>query len=129
LGLQGDLTLADEQTSSQLVKIVMAADVFVSPAPGTRTDLGSLMAMASGVPVVAGRETDDFLIRDKTARICDPTSREQLAGAIKGMLDDHVAARSLAEKALGYCRDEHRPSTMVEQVASVYRQVADGHDG
>jgi glycosyltransferase involved in cell wall biosynthesis len=129
LGLRREVTFADEQFSSQLGKIIMAADVFVSPDPPEGIDLGSLMAMASGVPVVAGRGEDGFVVPGRTAILCDPTSARQLAAAIMGLLDDHASARALAESALEYCRDEHSPSAMVGQVARIYRQAASGHAG
>ena len=122
-GLQRDLTFADKQSGVQLGKIIMAADIFVSPDPGPGIDLGGLMAMASGVPLLAGRDTEDFITDGQTALVFDPTSGRDLTDKLSGLLDDRAAARALAENALEHCREQHRPSAMVSTVAGLYRQV------
>lgn len=125
-GLEHDLTLADHHSSEQLGKVIMAGDLFVSPDAGPQIDFGSMMAMASGVPVLAGhvgRDMDDFIIDGETAEVFDPAASGALAGKLAGMLDDHAAARSLADKALDHIRRNYSPTAMVSAVSNIYRSV------
>jgi len=123
LGLQQHVTFADQPTSSQLAGIMKAADIFISFDPGRQIDLASLTAMASGVPALAARDREDFIIDGKTAIVFDPSSASQLTDKVAGLLDDHASARALAESALEYVRRMHSPASMAAAVARTYRQA------
>ena len=127
LGLERYVTFADRESSSHLADIMSAADIYISPDADANIDLGSLIAMAAGVPVFAGRDKEDFIVDDLTALTFNPLSARQLADKIALLLDDHSKARSLAEAALTYTREHHSPAKMVSNTVEVYRRaMADG---
>ena len=126
LGLQQQVTFADQPTSSQLAGIMKAADVFISFDPGQQIDLASLIAMASGVPALAPRDREDFIIDGKTAVVFASSSASELTDKVARLLDDHAAARALAENALEYVRRTHSPAGMAAAVARTYRQAIEG---
>ena len=103
-----------------------AADVFISFDPGQQIDLASLIAMASGVPALAARDREDFIIDGKTAVVFASSSASELTDKVARLLDDHAAARALAEHALEYVRRTHSPAGMAAAVARTYRQAIEG---
>ena len=45
---------------------------------------------------------------------------EDLTAKLVSLLEDRVLARSLAENALAYLRENHSPANMVAEVARIY---------
>jgi glycosyltransferase involved in cell wall biosynthesis len=124
LGLRGDLTFVDPQTVSQLPQLLKAADIYVAAAPSRRYDLNALLAMASGVPVVAtANPSVDFLIPGRTASLFRAGDPADLADKLDAFLHDHAAARAQAESALGYLRDNHSPARTVAWMSDLYRRT------
>jgi glycosyltransferase involved in cell wall biosynthesis len=137
LGLRQDLTFVEHQCGKNLVDIFKAADIYVAPSPYAGVDMGALLAMAGGVPVLAGvcdpgspasvrpgkGGSCDFVIDGRTAGIFRSADAHDLADKLAHLLDDHAAARALAESALGYLRENHSAAKMVAAVAQIYRQV------
>lgn len=122
LGLLGDLTFVDRTRPGELTGILKAADIFISPAPSHRVDIGLLAAMAGGVPVLAAAGgAADFLIPDQTALTFPAGDAAELTVKLEALLDDRAAARSLAENALAHLRQHHSPARMAKQLAEVYR--------
>lgn len=126
LAMQHEVIFAEPQTSSQLAEIIKAADVYISLNPGKDIDFGSLLAMAGGVPVLAGRDQEDFIIDGRTAAVFNPASSGELVEKLAALMDNRAAARDLAEGALEYLRRHHSPSDMVAAAARIYRQSVSG---
>ena len=125
LGLMDALTFVDETGPEQLTGIIKAADIFVSPTAGNRVDIELLAAMAGGVPVLAAQgSAGDFLIPDKTALVFRPGDSPAIAQMLQGLLDDHAAARELADAALAHLKENHSPARMIQKMADLYRQIA-----
>jgi glycosyltransferase involved in cell wall biosynthesis len=124
LNLRQDLTFVEHQCGKNLVDIFKAADIYVAPSPVAGVDMGTLLAMAGGVPVLAARGgSSDFIIDGQTAGTFRSADAHDLADKLAHFLDDHAAARALAESALGYLRENHSAAKMVAAIAQIYRQV------
>lgn len=125
LGLTANLTFVDRQDADELKGILRAADIFISPAPSNRLEIELLSAMAAGVPVIAaGAKACDFIIQDETALTYRSGSAAELADKLALLMDDHYAAKKLAEKALEYLRKNHSPAKMARQLIDLYYAVA-----
>ncbi|KPK85617.1 MAG: hypothetical protein AMJ81_03230 [Phycisphaerae bacterium SM23_33] len=125
LGMMGELTFVDRQTPEQLMGILRAADIFISPTASDRIEIEVLAAMAAGVPVLtADAKVSDFIIPGRTALTFKAGAASELAEKLIGLLDDRVSARSLAENGLALLRENHSPAKMAGRLAELYRSVA-----
>lgn len=124
LGLWGELTLVDRTAPEELTGILKGADIFISPAPSARLDIGLLAAMAGGVPVLAADGgAADFVIPDRTALTFPPGNAAELTVKLKALLDDRASARALAQNALAHLREHHSPAKMARQLVEIYRST------
>ena len=127
LGLNSVLTFVDRQQPAHLAGIFKAADIYISPVPDRGIDIPVLLAMAAGDPVIAaGSGCSDFIIADKTALLYRAGDWMELTGRLRGLLDDHAAARKLAENALEYLGEHYSPAGMVSSLAGIYRRTCLG---
>ena len=126
LGLRSDLTFVDRPPASRMPELLKGADIYISPSPSRSLNMEALLAMAAGVPVLAARsDAADFLQEGKTAMLFQAGNPADLTGKLTSLLDDRASARSLAESALSYLRENHSPARMVVWLASIYRQAAE----
>jgi glycosyltransferase involved in cell wall biosynthesis len=124
LGLKGELTFVASQPADQLVGILKAADLYVSPAPLEELDVQALLAMGAGVPVVSvDSASSDFLKDGRTTLRYKRGDAGELMARLTALLDDHAAARGLAESALEYLGTHHALTDMVARTAEIYRRV------
>ncbi len=125
LGLREALAFVEHQPPTQLAGIFKAADIYISPAPLRQFDMHALLAMAAGDPVIAaGGGCSDFLIDGQTALLFKSGDAAELTVKLTSLLDDHAAARALAENSLDFLRENYSPAAMVHSLAAMYRQVA-----
>ncbi len=125
LELTDVLTFLSGMADGQLSGLFLAADVYITPKRLAWYDLHALLAMASGLPVIASSDAaDDFIQADRTARVFDPARSEQLLEVLEDVLRHTAQTRAMVERALEYLRSTHGMSTMTRQLAELYRQVA-----
>ncbi len=125
LGVLSEVTFAGRQSPSQMVGILKAADVFISPVAQERTNMSQLLAMAAGVPLLTAHKSDGYLVIDGKTAICYQEGDEKaLLIALSGLLDNPAAANMLASDALAHIRDIHTPAGMVASLAEIYRNAA-----
>jgi glycosyltransferase involved in cell wall biosynthesis len=130
LELTDVLTFVSGQADQQFAGVCKAADLYLSPLDLPWLDLPCLQAMASGIPVIAPEEAgEDFLVDSGAVARFPGGDAEAMAETIAGLLDDRARARSLAEKALEYLRENHSASAMVQRLSDLYRQAVDGEAG
>jgi len=123
LGLRSVLTFVGTQRPEQLLEIYKAADLYVAATAGATVDVQALLAMAAGVPVIAAAGgACDFLIDAQTAEVFPRGDCQRLTDELVRLLEDHAAARAMAERALEYVAKAHSPAGMVGAVADIYRQ-------
>jgi hypothetical protein len=124
LGLMGELTFVERQPPWQLTGMLKSADVYIAAAPAAKLDFQSLLAMASGVPVLSvSNPVSDFLKDAQTTLQFARADASELTAKLLSLLNNHDAARSLVEKALDYLRQRHAPADMSARMAEIYRQV------
>lgn len=100
-----------------------AADLYLLPVVPERYTAHVLMAMATGLAVMAPtKTTEDYLIDGQTARLFESRPSD-LADKWLALLRDRDEARRLARGALDYVRAYHKASFMVSAVAVLYRQA------
>lgn len=118
------VTFAGSIHDAESFRIAMAAsDLYLLPVAPERYGANVLMAMATGLAVIAPTETvEDYLVDGQTARLFDPRPGD-LAEKWLSLLQDRAEARRLAQGALDYVRAYHKASFMVCAVAVVYRQA------
>ena len=123
-GLNPRLTFIDRQPALQLQGILKSADIYISPVASSHVDVGSLLAMAAGDPVLAPADSvDDFLVDGQTAVRFQPGDPGDLARKLITVLEDRERASATASSALTYLREHHSPAGMVSRVSSIYRQA------
>ena len=129
LGLREELTFVTGQPMAELPGIFKAADIYISPTTYASIDMRSLLAMASGVPVLAAGPggVSDFLRHGETATFFTQADAAELTVKLAALLRDRPGARGLAEGAIEYVRDHHSPAVNVTGLGHIYRQtVAEG---
>jgi phosphatidylinositol alpha-1,6-mannosyltransferase len=113
LGLRDHVVFCGAVSDEELPLHYHLASAFVMPSryiekEGSVEGLGLvyLEAMASGVPVIAGRSggVPDIVRDDDTGLLVDPGSVTQLAAAILSLLTDDNLAERLAARALAFVR-------------------------
>ena len=128
LALASELTFVERQPPWQMTGILKAADVYISPAPIHSVDFQSLLAMASGVPVLSIESpASDFLKDGRTTWQFRQGDASGLTKKLLSLLEDRAAAKGLAENALDYLRRYHAPVDVSARTAEIYRRaIAEG---
>ena len=124
LKLRSMVTFAGAMHDPESLRNAMeAGDIFLRPVAPQRFTAHALLAMATGLAVLAPAGTiDDYLIDGQTARLFEPRVND-LAEKWLGVLQDRDQARQLARGAQEYVRSYHKASFMVCAVAVLYRQA------
>jgi len=126
MGLHPRLTFIDRQPAMQLQGILKSTDIYISPVTTPQLDVGALLAMAAGDPVLAPASSqDDFLVDDQTAVRFQPGNAADLTQKLIAVLEDRARATALATGALDHLRKHHSPAGMVNRVATIYRQAVE----
>jgi glycosyltransferase involved in cell wall biosynthesis len=123
-GLRSLVTFAGTMPDSESLRNAMvASDLFLRPMAPDRFTAHALLAMATGLAVLAPAGTiDDYLIDGQTASLFQPRVTD-LAEKWLSLLRDHEQARKLARGAQEYARAYHKASFMVCAIAVLYRQA------
>lgn len=110
-------------TAAQRRDLLAGATVFAYPSRYEGFGLPPLEAMAAGIPVVATRAGSLPEILGTGALLVDPLDDDELASALRGLLDDPAARTALVARG----RDQvarYDWSTTAARFASLYRSVA-----
>ncbi len=86
-----------------------------------------LEAMAAGVPVAAARVggVPDLVRHGETGLLFNPSSAEEMATAVKQLLEDHAATR--AARAREEAGKRFRPEVIAARHIEIYREVVSAH--
>jgi len=129
MGLNPRLTFIDRQPALQLQGILKSADLYISPVASPQVDVGALLAMAAGDPVLAPADgADDFLVDGKTVVRFRPGDSGDLTRKLIGVLEDRERTATIANGALDHLREHHSPAGMVRRVAAIYRQAVEARE-
>ena len=125
LGLNPRLTFIDRMPALQLQGILKSADIYISPVASPHVDVGALLAMAAGDPVLAPDDSaDDFLVDGKTAVRFRSGDAADLTQKLTHVLEDRDRSSATVGGALAHLHEHHRPADMVGRVSTLDRQAA-----
>lgn len=100
LGLQWQVTVAGQVSDPELAALYAGAALFVYPSLYEGFGLPVVEAMACGVPVVTSRDTAAADVAGDAALLVDPRSEDQIAEAMRRVLDDAELAENLRRRGL-----------------------------
>jgi sugar transferase (PEP-CTERM/EpsH1 system associated) len=123
LGLASRVWLAGAQ--DDVPGIMRAMDVFVLPSRNEGISNTILEAMASGLPVVAGRVggNPELVVEGVTGALYGDSDVEGLMGALMGYLDDPVRRRLHGEAGALRVRRHFSMGAMVESYLELYDEI------
>jgi glycosyltransferase involved in cell wall biosynthesis len=101
-------------------------DMLIMPGSNQRFSINTLIAMATGLVVLAPNDTtENYLIDGTTASLFDPRIPESLTEKWLSLLDHRDEASRLAQSALDYVRSHYQASTMAAATGALYRELCD----
>lgn len=108
-----------------LPELMRAMDLFALPSLWEGQPLVLLEAMAAGVPIVATDVGGDaeVLGGEKYGTLVPPSDPATLAAALKGLLDDPVAARARADAARAHVFAERTHTAMARQYELLFSSL------
>ena len=93
-----DVTFLGRVTDEELVALYRGAAAYLDPSLFEGFGYGILEAMASGAPVVASNVTSIPEVAGDAALLCDPNSPDQLAAALRRVLDEPGLADRMRDR-------------------------------
>jgi glycosyltransferase involved in cell wall biosynthesis len=126
LALEPYVALSGPAAYDDAPAVYHGGDVFVSPTYAEGFSNTILEAMASGLPVVAGRAVGvvDCVRDDANGLLVAPGDVARLATAMERLLDDGALRARLAAAALGEVRETYAWPVAARRIAGVYAEVA-----
>ena len=103
-GLKKRVVFLDPLPEPDLVKLYNMASLFVLPSLAEGFGLPALEAMSCGVPVVASRSSSLPEVVGDAGLLVNPKEPEDIARAIKKILQEEELAKTLASKGLARAR-------------------------
>lgn len=124
-GLYKRVHFTSEVTEAEYDAHLRHCDVFVQPSPQDAFEIGTLEAMASGLPVITSRTgcNQDFVIDDVTGFTTPPGDVSELAETMERMIDEEESrhqmgnnAQELVSKLYGFPMHAARMETMYKDM-------------
>ena len=109
-------------------EVYASADVFCLPSWWEAMPLSVLEAMASGLPVVAADVGDvaRIVVHGETGLVVPSQSPEQLAAALRKVLEDPEAARRMGDAGRARAEKVYSSTATAQAIADLYEQVLPG---
>lgn len=124
-GLLQHMSLVPPQIPRE--QFLLHADALLQPQAAGRSSVMTLLAMASGVPVIALADPVlDYLIDGQTAWVVDQAEEHRWTARLEQLDAEPGQLAALLETARQWCRKRHLVSHRVAQVISVYRGLLMG---
>jgi glycosyltransferase involved in cell wall biosynthesis len=124
LGMESRVRLLGYVPDEALPALYSAASLFVFPSLYEGFGLPVLEAMACGTPVVCSNRSSLPEVAGEAALLVDPTSRDELAGAIRRALLDVDLRDGLRERGLARAR-EYTWQRTASRMVDVYNELLD----
>jgi glycosyltransferase involved in cell wall biosynthesis len=121
-GVCGRVHFIGFAADADLPALYSAADVFAYPSLYEGFGLPILEAMACGVPVVAANTSSLPEVAGDAALLVDPTSTDELAGALCRVLTDRALRAELCRRGFAQAR-RFSWDAAADQLQAIYRQM------
>lgn len=125
---RGQATLLGTRAPQDMPEEYAAADVFCLPSWWEAMPLSVLEAMAAGLPVVATDVGDvrTVVLDGETGFVVRTHSPDLLAQALRKVLTDPRAARSMGDRGLQRVKEQFSSESTVERIDALYASVVRG---
>jgi glycosyltransferase involved in cell wall biosynthesis len=118
----GDIVLTGYVGEEDLAYLYNGADVFAFPSLYEGFGLPILEAMACGTPVITSQVYSMPEVAGDAALLVDPENIEEIAAAIRRLINDHELRKGLIEKGLARAKQFTWAKTAAETLA-IYQEV------
>jgi glycosyltransferase involved in cell wall biosynthesis len=125
LGLQESVHLVGARTD--VPRLLMAADLFVSSSHWEGMSVALLEAMAAGLPVVATAVGDaERMVDESTGLVVLPGQPQALAGAMRQLLADPARMRRMGQAGRARAATQYDRNSWAQSFINLYKNVV-GH--
>jgi glycosyltransferase involved in cell wall biosynthesis len=129
LALGDRVTFARGLPDAEYARVLASAQVAVIPSLYEGFSLPAVEHMASGTPLVASRAGALPEVTGDAALLVPPGDPEELAAALRGLLDDDGQRARLAARGLARVRERFAWPAVAAATETLYRQVINGESG
>jgi glycosyltransferase involved in cell wall biosynthesis len=126
LALGDKVTFAHGLPDQEYARVLASAQVAVIPSLYEGFSLPAVEHMASGTPLVASRAGALPEVTGDAALLVTPGDSEELAAALRGLLDDDAGRARLADQGLARVRMRFAWPAVAAATEALYRMVING---
>lgn len=129
LGVDDRVTLPGELDPPQIAEELAGADLFCLPSFAEGIPVSIMEAMAVGVPVVTTYVggIPELAIDDETALVVPASNSDELAGAIRRLVEDENLRNRLASTARRLVQDRHDVQRNGEMLRALFATLPTAH--
>jgi glycosyltransferase involved in cell wall biosynthesis len=128
--LCGDkVTFVSDLPDQEYARLLASADMAVVPSLYEGFSLPAVEHLASGTPLVASRAGALPEVTGDAAVLVAPGDAEELAAALRGLLDDRARRADLAERGLARVRMRFAWPAVAAATVDLYREAINGELG
>jgi glycosyltransferase involved in cell wall biosynthesis len=127
-GIDDRVEFAGWLDGEEKVAFYRDAAMFCMPSHFESFGIATLEAMFAGLPVIGTKVGGflDLVEEDVTGHLADVRDTQALAGFIRKLAEDPVAARQMGEAGLLRARERYSANSVVDQYVRCYREVMTG---
>ena len=129
LALSDRVTFASGLPDAEYARVLASAAVAVIPSLYEGFSLPAVEHMASGTPLIASRAGALPEVTGDAALLVPPGDPEELAVALRGLLDDEQARAERAERGLARVRERFAWPAVAAATEALYRKVINEEPG
>ncbi len=129
LALGDKVTFTRGLPDQEYARVLASAQVAVIPSLYEGFSLPAVEHMASGTPLVASRAGALPEVTGDAALLVPPGDPEELAAALRGLLDDDAGRARLADRGLARVRERFAWPAVAAATEALYRTVINGETG
>jgi glycosyltransferase involved in cell wall biosynthesis len=129
LALGDRVTFASGLPDAEYARVLTSAQVAVIPSLYEGFSLPAVEHMASGTPLIASRAGALPEVTGDAALLVPPGDPEELAVALRGLLDDEQARAERAERGLARVRERFAWPAVAAATEALYRKVINEEPG